>query len=172
MFSCLVDPPPPPFPSSPLKDKFWILDSTPYYMREALRLTEEGFEATEVLTVLVHVRGVLLGRWRDQVELGEGSEPGWAGTRTIFLFILSIADQHRCSSSAAGEDEPVRVSDTFRGFWVPAGTSCPASLMIPRDIPAIGWVPSPDPSCHCGPDRCVDSARASNGPPLLSRRTY
>ena len=30
------------------QDKYWILDSTPYYMREAIRLTEEKFDPTDV----------------------------------------------------------------------------------------------------------------------------
>lgn len=30
------------------QDKFWILDSTPYYMKEAVRLTQADMEVTEV----------------------------------------------------------------------------------------------------------------------------
>ena len=38
----------------PLQDKFWILDSTPYYMREALRLTQDDFDITEVRAAYIH----------------------------------------------------------------------------------------------------------------------
>lgn len=33
------------------QDKFWILDSTPYYMKEAVRLTQADMEVTEVRCV-------------------------------------------------------------------------------------------------------------------------
>eukprot|EP00752_Nemacystus_decipiens_P011454 g10171.t1 len=37
------------------KDKYWILDSTPYYMREAVRLTQDNFEITDEDVVMTRV---------------------------------------------------------------------------------------------------------------------
>eukprot|EP00903_Cladosiphon_okamuranus_P009064 g8665.t1 len=37
------------------KAKYWILDSTPYYMREALRVTQDSFDITEEDVVMTRV---------------------------------------------------------------------------------------------------------------------
>ncbi|CAM9383665.1 unnamed protein product [Ascophyllum nodosum] len=49
------------------KDKYWILDSTPYYMREAIRLTEEKFDPTDEDVVMTRVITTGVGT----IEIGD-----------------------------------------------------------------------------------------------------
>lgn len=50
------------------QDKFWILDNTPYYMREAVRLAQDSVEITEVsrrFCPLLAITSALQGCWSE-----------------------------------------------------------------------------------------------------------